>query len=73
MLVLTLTTNEPVTLYTQDGKEIGSIQVVQSQGSKVRVAFKMRDDIAIARNGISKEVALNLAQKNREKYHELQK
>lgn len=71
MLVLTLTNNEPVTLYTKDGEEIGSVHVVQAQGSKVRVAFKMRDDVAIAREGITKEVALSLL--NRKFVHELQK
>lgn len=65
MLVLTLNIHEPVTLFSDDGVEIGTLEIIESGGSKARVAFKMRDDIAIARAGISKDIAISLLNRKR--------
>lgn len=65
MLVLTMYVDQPTTLYSEDGEEIGSIKIINVQGNKAKVAFTMRDDVAIARDGISKDLALALLQKHR--------
>lgn len=70
MLVLTMYTDQQTVLYTEDGIEIGSIEILDVQGNKAKVAFRMRDDVAVAREGISKETALSLLQKSRRNNHE---
>lgn len=70
MLVLTLNINDPVTLYSEDGVEIGTLQVVEAAGSRARVAFKMRDDIAIARANISKDIAIGLLYRKKRYEHQ---
>lgn len=47
------------TLYAKDGKRIGEIKVVSVSGNKIRVGFDFsKDEVAIARPGITKEEAL---------------
>lgn len=70
MLVLTMYVDQPTVLYTDDGEEIGSIEILNVQGNRARVAFKMRDDVAVARDGISKDTAIALLHKNRKDVHE---
>jgi hypothetical protein len=68
MLILSMNDNEPITLYSEDGSVLGKIHVSQVNGDRVRLGFEMREDVAIARSGVSKEIALKLLHKNKEKH-----
>jgi hypothetical protein len=68
MLVLSLQVDEEATLYSKNGEEIGKIRIIDRVGGKIRVAFDMTDDIAIARPGISREVALAIYEKKKLNY-----
>lgn len=63
MLVISMCTDESTTLYDNNGVELGKIRIVSMQGNKARVAFEMSENVAIARQGISKEIAISLLNK----------
>lgn len=67
MLVISMCTHESTTLYDENGQELGKIRILSMQGNKAKVAFDMSNHIAVARQGLSKEAAINLlTRKNNE-------
>ena len=67
MLVISMYTQESTTLYDENGVELGKIRILSMQGNKARVAFEMSDNVAVAREGLSKEAAISmLSRKNHE-------
>lgn len=66
ILVITMTFDEVSTLYTKNGKKIGEIRIVDISGDKVRVGLHFsKDEVAIARPGITMEEAISICNKKR--------